>query len=57
MGGVLREEGVRGLFRGLVPTMATIGPFAALFLAVYTQARIKQSALRFTAHAWRDMVS
>jgi len=39
MGGVLREEGVRGLFRGLVPTMATIGPFAALFLAVYTQVR------------------
>lgn len=37
MRSIVQSEGFPGLFRGLVPTMATIGPFAALFLTFYTQ--------------------
>jgi len=39
MRAIVRAEGPRGLARGLVPTALTVGPFAALFLALYTEAR------------------
>lgn len=36
---VLREEGRRGLFRGLSPAVLTSAPAAALFFSVYTTTR------------------
>lgn len=46
LGSIARAEGLRGLFRGLGPTVAANAPFSALYLAFYTslQARLAASA-------------
>ena len=46
LGSIARAEGVRGLFRGLGPTVAANAPFSALYLALYTslQARVASTA-------------
>ncbi|CAG9460659.1 unnamed protein product [Pedinophyceae sp. YPF-701] len=37
--GIARTEGLRGCFKGLVPTMGTTAPFSALYLTIYQNTR------------------
>ena len=39
LGSIARVEGVRGVFKGLVPTMGTTVPFSALYLTLYQHTR------------------
>jgi len=48
----LRAEGVRGLYKGYLATLASFGPFSALYFAFYEEAR--RAALAWRARGGRE---
>ncbi len=38
---ILNQEGLRGLYKGYFATLASYGPFSALYFSIYEKARIR----------------